>query len=68
MLFAEGGGGRPGDTDGVSPTGLDCPAFNLFGRLAQQPLTTAQLGQALGLAELEHNPKSNRMRAVKKKK
>ncbi len=34
VLFAEGGGGRPGDTDGVSPTGLDCPAFNLFGRLS----------------------------------
>jgi len=34
ILFAEGGGGRPGDTDGVSPTGLDCPAFNLFGRLS----------------------------------
>jgi acetyl/propionyl-CoA carboxylase alpha subunit/acetyl-CoA carboxylase carboxyltransferase component len=34
ILFAEGGGGRPGDTDGVSPTGLDCPAFNLFGQLS----------------------------------
>ncbi len=34
VIFAEGGGGRPGDTDGVSPTGLDCPAFNLFGRLS----------------------------------
>ena len=34
VIFAEGGGGRPGDTDGVSPTGLDCPAFHLFGRLS----------------------------------
>jgi acetyl/propionyl-CoA carboxylase alpha subunit len=34
VIFAEGGGGRPGDTDGVSPTGLDCAAFNLFGRLS----------------------------------
>ena len=25
--FAEGGGGRPGDTDGVGGTGLDCPTF-----------------------------------------
>ncbi|MBE3603949.1 carbamoyl-phosphate synthase large subunit [bacterium] len=34
VIFTEGGGGRPGDTDGVSPTGLDCPAFHLFGRLS----------------------------------
>ena len=34
ILFAEGGGGRPGDTDGVGGSGLDCLAFHLFGRLS----------------------------------
>ena len=34
VLFAEGGGGRPGDTDGTGVSGLDCLAFNLFGRLS----------------------------------
>ena len=34
VLFAEGGGGRPGDTDGVGVSGLDCLAFHLFGRLS----------------------------------
>jgi acetyl-CoA carboxylase carboxyltransferase component len=34
VLFAEGGGGRPGDTDGIGVSGLDCMAFNLFGRLS----------------------------------
>ncbi len=34
VLFAEGGGGRPGDTDGVGVTGLDCLAFHIFGRLS----------------------------------
>ena len=34
VLFAEGGGGRPGDTDTTVVTGLDCLAFNLFGRLS----------------------------------
>ncbi len=34
VLFAEGGGGRPGDTDGVGVAGLDCLAFWLFGRLS----------------------------------
>ncbi len=34
VFFTEGGGGRPGDTDGVGATGLDCPAFNLWGRLS----------------------------------
>ena len=34
VLFAEGGGGRPGDTDGVGVSGLDCMAFHLFGRLS----------------------------------
>ncbi len=34
VLFAEGGGGRPGDTDGIGGSGLDCLAFHLFGRLS----------------------------------
>jgi acetyl-CoA carboxylase carboxyltransferase component len=34
VLFAEGGGGRPGDTDGLSMAGLDCMAFQLFGGLS----------------------------------
>ena len=34
VLFAEGGGGRPGDTDGIGVAGLDCLAFHLFGRLS----------------------------------
>ena len=33
-LFAEGGGGRPGDTDMAVVTGLDTEAFALFGRLS----------------------------------
>jgi len=34
IVFAEGGGGRPGDTDGVAIAGLDCLAFALFGALS----------------------------------
>jgi len=34
VLFAEGGGGRPGDTDTAVITGLDTRAFALFGRLS----------------------------------
>ena len=34
VLFAEGGGGRPGDTDYAVITGLDTEAFHLFGRLS----------------------------------
>lgn len=34
VLFAEGGGGRPGDTDTATITGLDTMAFALFGRLS----------------------------------
>ena len=34
VFFTEGGGGRPGDTDGTGVSGLDCLAFNLFGRLS----------------------------------
>jgi acetyl/propionyl-CoA carboxylase alpha subunit/acetyl-CoA carboxylase carboxyltransferase component len=34
VVFTEGGGGRPGDTDGSGVSGLDCMAFHLFGRLS----------------------------------
>ena len=34
VLFAEGGGGRPGDTDVPGVAGLDVMAFYLFGRLS----------------------------------
>jgi acetyl-CoA carboxylase carboxyltransferase component len=34
VLFGEGGGGRPGDTDGAGVTGLDCLAFRLLGELS----------------------------------
>src|SRR6266508_4896401 len=34
VFFAEGGGGRPGDTDGVGVSGLDCLAFQLWGGLS----------------------------------
>jgi acetyl/propionyl-CoA carboxylase alpha subunit/acetyl-CoA carboxylase carboxyltransferase component len=34
VFFTEGGGGRPGDTDGLGVSGLDCLAFNYFGRLS----------------------------------
>lgn len=34
VLFAEGGGGRPGDTDTATVTGLHTMAFALFGRLS----------------------------------
>jgi len=34
VLFAEGGGGRPGDTDTPTVSGLDTMAFHLFARLS----------------------------------
>ncbi|TDC88753.1 carboxyl transferase domain-containing protein [Actinomadura sp. 7K507] len=34
VLFAEGGGGRPGDTDTSSVSGLDVPTFHAMGRLS----------------------------------
>jgi acetyl-CoA carboxylase carboxyltransferase component len=34
IWFAEGGGGRPGDTDGIGATGLDVPTFEAFARLS----------------------------------
>ena len=39
VLFAEGGGGRPGDTDMAVVTGLDTEAFALFGALERQGAT-----------------------------
>jgi acetyl-CoA carboxylase carboxyltransferase component len=34
ILFAEGGGGRPGDTDTAGVAGLDCLAFTYFAQLS----------------------------------
>ena len=34
VFFTEGGGGRPGDTDGVGAAGLDCLAFQYFAELS----------------------------------
>jgi acetyl-CoA carboxylase carboxyltransferase component len=34
VLFAEGGGGRPGDVDWPHVAGLDCRAFHLFAKLS----------------------------------
>ena len=34
VLFAEGGGGRPGDTDTTTVSGLDVESFRTFGRLS----------------------------------
>jgi len=34
VIFAEGGGGRPGDTDTTSVAGLDVPTFRLTARLS----------------------------------
>ena len=34
VLVAEGGGGRPGDSDAPGVSGLDCLAFALFGELS----------------------------------
>ena len=34
IWFAEGGGGRPGDTDGLGSTGLDVPTFELYARMS----------------------------------
>ncbi len=33
VLYAEGGGGRPGDTDGLSVSGLKTPSFALMGEI-----------------------------------
>jgi len=34
VLLSEGGGGRPGDTDGLGVAGLDCHAFRYFADLS----------------------------------
>jgi len=34
VFFTEGGGGRPGDTDGIGVAGLDCLAFSYWGGLS----------------------------------
>ena len=34
VLFADGGGGRPGDTETVTKSGLDVPTFAAFARLS----------------------------------
>ncbi len=34
ILIAEGGGGRPGDTDGAGIAGLDCLAFQLYAEMS----------------------------------
>jgi acetyl-CoA carboxylase carboxyltransferase component len=34
VFFTEGGGGRPGDIDGLGVAGLDCLAFNYWGKLS----------------------------------
>ena len=34
ILFAEGGGGRPGDTDAMGVAGLNCHAFTYFAQLS----------------------------------
>jgi acetyl-CoA carboxylase carboxyltransferase component/biotin carboxyl carrier protein len=34
VLYGEGGGGRPGDTDGMGGSGLSCLAFQLMGELS----------------------------------
>jgi acetyl-CoA carboxylase carboxyltransferase component len=34
VFFTEGGGGRPGDTDGIGGSGLDCWAFRYFAQLS----------------------------------
>jgi acetyl-CoA carboxylase carboxyltransferase component len=45
VLFAEGGGGRPGDTDAPAVSGLEVMAFALFARLsALVPLVGVVLG------------------------
>jgi acetyl/propionyl-CoA carboxylase alpha subunit len=44
VIFAEGGGGRPGDTDQPGFTGLDVPTFHLAAELAGRVPTVAVVG------------------------
>lgn len=41
VVFAEGGGGRPGDTDGAGASWLEAEAFRLFAQLSGQVPTIA---------------------------
>ncbi|MEJ2863987.1 acetyl-CoA carboxylase family protein [Actinomycetospora flava] len=46
VVFAEGGGGRPGDTDGSWASMLDVPTFEIFSRLsARVPLVSIVAGR-----------------------
>src|SRR6201999_3275064 len=46
VLFAEGGGGRPGDTDVATGAGLDVPTFRTLGALSGQvPLVSIVSGR-----------------------
>ena len=46
VLFGEGGGGRPGDTDGLVFTGLDVETFSRLGRLSGEvPLVAVVSGR-----------------------
>ena len=46
VLFSEGGGGRPGDTDYPIISGLDCRAFQLFAELSTKvPLVGINSGR-----------------------
>ena len=46
VLFAEGGGGRPGDTDVATVAGLDVPTFRTLGALSGQvPLVSIVSGR-----------------------
>jgi acetyl-CoA carboxylase carboxyltransferase component/biotin carboxylase len=46
VLFAEGGGGRPGDTDLANIAGLDVPTFRTLGELSGQvPLVSIVSGR-----------------------
>ncbi|MDH4282730.1 MAG: hypothetical protein OEV36_08775, partial [Myxococcales bacterium] len=46
VLFSEGGGGRPGDTDHAIVAGLDCRAFQYFAALSGQvPLVGVNSGR-----------------------
>ncbi|MGI9430681.1 MAG: carboxyl transferase domain-containing protein, partial [Myxococcota bacterium] len=46
VILTEGGGGRPGDTDGSGVAGLDCLAFQYFGKLSGQvPLVGLNSGR-----------------------
>ena len=46
VLFSEGGGGRPGDTDHAIVAGLDCRAFQYFAELSSKvPLVGVNSGR-----------------------